>query len=200
MPLCDGVMTNCPECFEPEMAATLKAWLEATSRRSYMCGPLIPLSDNTKEMPTEQSVNFEEISRLLDSVLLSKGPQSLIYVSIHRKIMLRWTYRGWFVDVVRNFVLAQRAREGLGFSLCHHGDEDTIRKRSLKCPLAFKRIIRQVMSHASPFAVISAEVAQKVEAYEHGLLTPWSPQQTILRHEVSAIVELTRGSSHALTF
>lgn len=193
MPLCDGVMTNCPECFEPEMAATLKAWLGATSRRSYMCGPLIPLSDNTKEMSTAQSVKFEEIFRLLDSVLLSKGHQSLIYVGVQRRIRLYCADCGWFVDVVRNVILAQRAREGLGFSRCHHGDEDTIRTRSLKSPLGSTPMIRQIMSHASPFAVIPAGVEEKVEAYEYGLLTPWSPQQTILQHEVSAIVKLMKG-------
>ena len=43
------------------------------------------------------------------------------------------------------------------------------------------------MSHASPFAVIPEEVKEKVSTYGWGLLSSWSPQQTILSHPVSNI-------------
>lgn len=46
-----------------------------------MCGPLIPLTNHTYEAEKAQSVKFEEISRLLDSVLESRGSRALIYAS-----------------------------------------------------------------------------------------------------------------------
>ena len=42
------------------------------------------------------------------------------------------------------------------------------------------------MSHASPFAQIPDAVQEKVKAYGLGLLTPWSPQQSILSHPVTS--------------
>ncbi|KAI0827302.1 UDP-Glycosyltransferase/glycogen phosphorylase [Trametes gibbosa] len=39
-----------------------------------------------------------------------------------------------------------------------------------------------IMSHASPMAVVPEEVKEKVQAYGKGVLSPWSPQQTILEH------------------
>ncbi|OCH85798.1 UDP-Glycosyltransferase/glycogen phosphorylase [Obba rivulosa] len=43
-----------------------------------------------------------------------------------------------------------------------------------------------IMSHASPLAVVPDAVRQKVEASGLGLLSPWSPQQTILAHRATA--------------
>ncbi|PIL36220.1 hypothetical protein GSI_01881 [Ganoderma sinense ZZ0214-1] len=44
-----------------------------------------------------------------------------------------------------------------------------------------------IISHLSPFAVIPDDLKTRVEEYGHGLLSPWSPQQTILRHPMSAL-------------
>ncbi|GJE99108.1 glycosyltransferase family 1 protein [Phanerochaete sordida] len=45
-----------------------------------------------------------------------------------------------------------------------------------------ERKVPFILSHASPFAQIPDEVAQKVKASALGMLTPWAPQQTILEH------------------
>jgi len=42
-----------------------------------------------------------------------------------------------------------------------------------------------ILSHASPFATIPNDVATKVEQYGLGILSPWSPQQTILAHSAT---------------
>ena len=42
----------------------------------------------------------------------------------------------------------------------------------------------QILSHASPFAVIPDEVREKVKAYGKGVLSAWTPQQLILDHPV----------------
>ncbi|KAI0368559.1 UDP-Glycosyltransferase/glycogen phosphorylase [Pilatotrama ljubarskyi] len=39
-----------------------------------------------------------------------------------------------------------------------------------------------ILSHASPMAVVPEDVKQKVKEYGKGLLSPWTPQQTILEH------------------
>ncbi|CAL1707825.1 unnamed protein product [Somion occarium] len=39
-----------------------------------------------------------------------------------------------------------------------------------------------ILSHASPFAVVPDEVTAKVKAYGLGILSKWTPQQTILAH------------------
>ncbi|KAM5530977.1 hypothetical protein V8D89_015359 [Ganoderma adspersum] len=39
-----------------------------------------------------------------------------------------------------------------------------------------------ILSHPSPFAAMPDDLKTRIEAYGHGLLSPWSPQQTILRH------------------
>lgn len=49
-----------------------------------------------------------------------------------------------------------------------------------------ERKIPFIMSHASPLAIIPDHVAEKVKEYGDGLLTKWSPQQTILSHPVTA--------------
>jgi len=42
-----------------------------------------------------------------------------------------------------------------------------------------------IMSHGSPDASVPDDVATKVKAYGYGLLSQWSPQQTILSHRVT---------------
>ncbi|KAI0644656.1 UDP-Glycosyltransferase/glycogen phosphorylase [Trametes meyenii] len=42
-----------------------------------------------------------------------------------------------------------------------------------------------ILSHGSPFATVPDEIREKVEKYGKGLLSPWSPQQTILEHPVT---------------
>ncbi|RPD63794.1 UDP-Glycosyltransferase/glycogen phosphorylase [Lentinus tigrinus ALCF2SS1-6] len=39
-----------------------------------------------------------------------------------------------------------------------------------------------ILSHASPFAIITDEVREKVKAYGKGILSAWTPQQLILDH------------------
>lgn len=45
----------------------------------------------------------------------------------------------------------------------------------------------QLLSHASCFAVIPDAVRKKVDIYGLGLLSKWSPQQTILSHPVRTL-------------
>ena len=42
----------------------------------------------------------------------------------------------------------------------------------------------QILSHASPLAVVPDEIREKVKAYGKGVLSAWTPQQLILDHPV----------------
>ena len=66
-----------------------------------------------------------------------------------------------------------------------YGARDPIRKRFI--PLVFRDIFNmiQILSHASTFAVVPSEYAEKINQSGLGLLSTWSPQQTILNHPVS---------------
>ncbi|EIW63128.1 UDP-Glycosyltransferase/glycogen phosphorylase [Trametes versicolor FP-101664 SS1] len=64
--------------------------------------------------------------------------------------------------------------------------------------VVMERNIPFILSHASPMAIIPEEVREKVKAYGRGLLSPWSPQQTILEHPVTGWY-LTHGGHNGVT-
>lgn len=82
MPLLNGILVNCPECFEPEATAAFREWLAETSCKTYMCGPLVPATEHAMETEKKQSAEYHETSLLLNSALSTYGPNSLIYVSL----------------------------------------------------------------------------------------------------------------------
>ncbi|KAI0674843.1 UDP-Glycosyltransferase/glycogen phosphorylase [Trametes maxima] len=55
-----------------------------------------------------------------------------------------------------------------------------------------------ILSHGSPMAVVPDEIKEKVKAYGKGLLSPWSPQQTILEHPVTGWF-LAHGGHNGVT-
>ncbi|KAI0674842.1 UDP-Glycosyltransferase/glycogen phosphorylase [Trametes maxima] len=55
-----------------------------------------------------------------------------------------------------------------------------------------------ILSHASPVAVVPDEIKEKVKAYGKGLLSPWSPQQTILEHPATGWF-LSHGGHNGVT-
>lgn len=61
------------------------------------------------------------------------------------------------------------------------------------CSGCMLKYIVQIMSHASPFAKVPDWITAKAKATGLGLLSPWSPQQTILIHPVS---DIETRSSH----
>ena len=50
----------------------------------------------------------------------------------------------------------------------------------------------QLFSHASPMAQVPDEVQEKVSTSGLGFLTRWSPQQYVLSHPVSLILQFVR--------
>ncbi|KAI0644654.1 UDP-Glycosyltransferase/glycogen phosphorylase [Trametes meyenii] len=55
-----------------------------------------------------------------------------------------------------------------------------------------------ILSHASPVAVVPDDIREKVRAYGKGLLSPWSPQQTILEHPATGWF-LSHGGHNGVT-
>ncbi|OJT10139.1 UDP-glycosyltransferase 72B1 [Trametes pubescens] len=64
--------------------------------------------------------------------------------------------------------------------------------------VVIERNIPFILSHASPMAVVPDEISEKVKSYGKGLLSPWSPQQTILEHPVTGWY-LTHGGHNGVT-
>ncbi|KAH9914496.1 UDP-Glycosyltransferase/glycogen phosphorylase [Epithele typhae] len=55
-----------------------------------------------------------------------------------------------------------------------------------------------IMSHASPMAVVPDEVKAKVKEYGKGILSPWTPQQTVLSHPATGWY-VCHGGQNGLT-
>ncbi|KAL1942706.1 hypothetical protein VTO73DRAFT_4946 [Trametes versicolor] len=64
--------------------------------------------------------------------------------------------------------------------------------------VVMERGIPFILSHASPMAVVPDEIKEKVKAYGKGLLSPWSPQQTILEHPATGWF-LAHGGHNGVT-
>ncbi|KAI0664707.1 UDP-Glycosyltransferase/glycogen phosphorylase [Cubamyces menziesii] len=64
--------------------------------------------------------------------------------------------------------------------------------------VVMERNIPFILSHASPFASIPDEVKEKVKLYGKGLLSPWTPQQTILEHPATGWF-LAHGGHNGVT-
>ncbi|KAL1942712.1 hypothetical protein VTO73DRAFT_4952 [Trametes versicolor] len=64
--------------------------------------------------------------------------------------------------------------------------------------VVMERGIPFILSHASPMAVVPDEIKEKVKAYGKGLLSPWSPQQTILEHPATGWF-LSHGGHNGVT-
>ncbi|KAG5650747.1 hypothetical protein H0H81_011178 [Sphagnurus paluster] len=55
----------------------------------------------------------------------------------------------------------------------------------LRTGTSLEDVANEILSHASPFAQVSAELSKKVNASKLGLLAAWSPQQFILNHQAT---------------
>lgn len=79
---CDGLILMVSEEYETEAIAGIRRWFSKTSRSIYHLGPLLPALNNPEVSEKEKSisVNGPEISRFMDSLLESHGPQSMVYV------------------------------------------------------------------------------------------------------------------------
>ncbi|OJT10140.1 UDP-glycosyltransferase 73C1 [Trametes pubescens] len=64
--------------------------------------------------------------------------------------------------------------------------------------VVMERGIPFILSHASPMAVVPDDVKEKVKAYGKGLLSSWSPQQTILEHPATGWF-LAHGGHNGVT-
>lgn len=81
----------------------------------------------------------------------------------------------------------------MGVARCRHGARHSFRKsRSARLTVSNVRVHdKQIMSHASsPGNDIPSDAKAEIDAYTKGLLSPWTPQQTILEHPVRHLSRL----------
>ncbi|KAJ3006283.1 hypothetical protein NUW54_g3995 [Trametes sanguinea] len=157
---CDGVFFTSPAPYEPEALEKAKEWLGETGRSVYVCGPLLPGGSNAGSNEAKQSTKGAEIVEFLDTTLKTLGAKSLLYVR----------------DQLFEY------EQGISFGSIFWP------AKSPEKLWAFLDVVMElnipfILSHASPFAgAIPDEIVDKVKAYGKGLLSQWSPQQTILEH------------------
>ncbi|EMD40085.1 glycosyltransferase family 1 protein [Gelatoporia subvermispora B] len=77
----DGIVLSLPECYEPEALAAVRKMCEDTNRTVYAFGPLLAFGKQAIGADVQQSGKGAEIQEMLDSILKSHGPQSLVYWS-----------------------------------------------------------------------------------------------------------------------
>ncbi|KAI0645438.1 UDP-Glycosyltransferase/glycogen phosphorylase [Trametes meyenii] len=75
---CDSMLLYTAESYEPDAVAAAREWFAETSRKIYVCGPLVPL-----RVPDEdsQAKNMAETQAFMSSTLVASGQQSLLYIS-----------------------------------------------------------------------------------------------------------------------
>ncbi|KAI0631466.1 UDP-Glycosyltransferase/glycogen phosphorylase [Trametes polyzona] len=165
----DGAFLITAEPYEPEAVAAAKSWYAETGRPAYVCGPLLPPSSATAvEKEKQQSKEAGEIQEFLDATLKTDGEKSLLYV------VMQISFGSLFWPV------------------------KTPEKMWAFLDVVMEKNIPFILSHASQMATIPDDVREKVKAYGKGVLSPWSPQQTILEHPATGWF-LSHGGHNGVT-
>jgi len=136
--ICDGVITQTSEAYEPEALSAVRTWLNASNKTVHCIGPLIPLPDanvNFASGEAKQSKDAEELQAFMDKVLTIRGEQSLLFISfgslfcpkhmdivwafldvvMDRSIPFIFSYASPF-STIPDTVMAKIQRYGLGFT------------------------------------------------------------------------------------
>lgn len=78
---CDGIITPVPACIEAqESLESLRRWLQKTNRELYTTGPLMPLTQHSKDAEKTLSPDAARIDDFMQQTLLSHGAQSMLLV------------------------------------------------------------------------------------------------------------------------
>ncbi|KAI0785582.1 UDP-Glycosyltransferase/glycogen phosphorylase [Abortiporus biennis] len=79
----DGVLVYTAEEYEPAAVDSIRHWLQQQSKPLYTLAPLVPELEHRSKVSSEDSIsrNTNEIEQFMDSVLSSRGPQSLLFIS-----------------------------------------------------------------------------------------------------------------------
>ena len=78
---CDGLVIATPECYEPPAALEmLHQWFAKTSRKAHVVGTMMPTADRSGATEKKQSDKAQEIDEFIARIMVSHGPQSLVYV------------------------------------------------------------------------------------------------------------------------
>ncbi|KAF8572743.1 glycosyltransferase family 1 protein [Ramaria rubella] len=162
---CDGFLAVSSTVYEPESLDGMRSWLSETNRSIYAIGPLTPpdsLSESSKKLEMEASVNGDEFQVFLDKQLKMYGDKSIIYISFGTFWWPKNEYVWVFVDVLLQL--------GIPF----------------------------ILSHPTARALIPPEITERIKESGLGLLSTWSPQQTILNHLATGWI-LTHCGQNSMT-
>ncbi|KAF8513900.1 hypothetical protein BU17DRAFT_52958, partial [Hysterangium stoloniferum] len=155
--LCDGVISTTSGAYEAENIHAWRNWLSQTNRKCYVVGP-VPMPPPACEDRPQQSIETAG----------SMGPcDNQNVISFLDKALERYGKDSLFY---------------ISFGSLWWPKAEYVWKIIdilLECEIPF------ILAHASPMAVIPPEVSAKIEASGLGLLSPWTPQELILKHPVT---------------
>ncbi|KAF8528529.1 hypothetical protein BU17DRAFT_80977 [Hysterangium stoloniferum] len=158
MKLCDGVVSTTNIAYEAENVHAWQNWLSQTNRKLYVVGPVPPPPPPANEDRLKENTDMVELTASIDE-------QNII---------------SFLDDVLKRYGRDSLVYISFG-SFWWPKDEyvSTLINILLECKIPF------LMAHASHLAVIPPEVSTKIEASGLGLLSPWMPQQLILKHQAT---------------
>ncbi|KAF8528528.1 hypothetical protein BU17DRAFT_80976 [Hysterangium stoloniferum] len=154
MKLCDGMISTTSIAYEAENIHAWRNWLLQTNRKFYVVGPVPPPPPACEER-LEQSIKTAGSMDPCDKQnIISFLDRALDIYGRDSLIYISFGSAWWpKTEYVWKLI-------------------DIL----LECEIPF------ILAHASPMAVIPPEVSAKVEASGLGLLSPWTPQELILKH------------------
>ncbi|KAI0633343.1 UDP-Glycosyltransferase/glycogen phosphorylase [Trametes polyzona] len=105
-------------------------------------------------------------------------------------------------DKIQAFLDATLAASGersllyISFGSMVHGENETKKLWTL-LDVVMELSTPFIMSHASSSSEVPSDVKEKIDSYSRGLLSPWTPQQTILEHAATGWF-LTHGGHNSV--
>ncbi|KAI0790595.1 UDP-Glycosyltransferase/glycogen phosphorylase [Abortiporus biennis] len=99
--LCDGVILSTSEKFEPAPVSNIRKWFNSLSKTAHTIGPLLPVERSDLKNENNLSKDAAKIEQFMDSVLKSRGEESLLYISFGSFFWSTEPEKIWaFLDVV----------------------------------------------------------------------------------------------------
>ncbi|EKM51754.1 glycosyltransferase family 1 protein [Phanerochaete carnosa HHB-10118-sp] len=99
---CDGYISSSLACVEPqEVVQAFYQFFGITSRKTYLLGPLLPMTKRSEAADAKQAAKSPEITDFLQNTLQARGERSLIFISFGTLIWTTQPEKVWtFLDVL----------------------------------------------------------------------------------------------------
>ncbi|KAF8518320.1 UDP-Glycosyltransferase/glycogen phosphorylase [Gautieria morchelliformis] len=151
---CDGFVSVSSAAYEPKSLEAMRAWLGETNRPVYAIGPLIP--------PGFGDTGLSDVAKQMEFASSNNGDE--------------------FDTFLENQLKSHGERSVIYVSFGSYWWPQKNEHAWILVDVLLELGIPFIFSHASAKAVIPPGYAEKIKQSGIGLLSKWSPQQTILNH------------------